>query len=296
MIFRNPIRMTAFVSTATRQVKLKLFHIFATFSFWLPTLLAQAGDFGIHPDFKMSFNGRTYPVGAQIAVLPGASKLLWGDSNDWKYGYVRLGLNLYTSAVVNRAGVEFQVFPISILGISAGYDSGTRNFIPRWLDCGLYACTGRVDRRYVRLNLFGAVKKVSFSLMAKFEELKGFQTVDKPLFDEMSLLAVRMTGENTITYSPAVLYRLDEETQVGFASLYARSLTTPGYSHLYGPVVNWNPEPKLNALMGFGLNSGPVAHSALCGFFMISYNFLPSMAVTDLALRKTSPGVSGSPD
>jgi len=296
MNFKNPIRMHAVVSIATRQVKLKFLHFGALFWALLAAPLSHANDLGIHPDFKMSLNGRTYPVGAQIAVLPGASKLLWGDSNDWKYGYVRLGLNLFTSAVVNRAGVEFQVFPISILGVSAGYDSGVRNFVPKWLDCGMYACTGRVDRRYVRLNLFGAVKKVSFSLMAKFEELKGFQTVNKPLFDEMSLLAVRMTGENTITYSPAVLYRLDDKTQVGFASLYARSLTTPGYSHLYGPVVNWNPEPKLNALMGFGLNSGPVAHSALCGFFMLSYNFLPSLAVTDLALRKSSPGVSGSPD
>ncbi len=288
--------MRAFVSILTRKVNFKFHNVFGLLGILMASLPALAADSEFHPDFKVSLNGRTYPVGAQIAVLPGVSRLLWGDSNDWKYGYARLGLNLFTSAVVNRAGVEFQLFPISIFGISAGYDSGVRNFVPKWLDCGLYACTGRVDRRYVRLNLFGAVKKVSFSVSAKFEELKGFQTVDKPLFDEMSLLAVRMTGESTITYSPAVLYRLDDQTQVGFASLYARSLTTPGYSHLYGPVVNWNPEPKWNALMGFGLNSGPVAHSALCGFFMISYNFKPSMAVTDLALRKSNPDVSESQD
>ncbi len=256
---------------------------------------AVAADLQIRPDLKVGLNGRTYPVGAQIAVLPGASQLLWGDPQDWKYGYVRAGLNLYTSAVVNRAGIELQFFPISILGVSVGYDSGTRNFIPKWLDCDRYACTGRVDRRYARLNLFGAVKKVSFSLMAKLEELKGFQSVQKPLFDEMSLLAVQMGGESTLTYSPAILYRLDEKTQVGFASLYARSFTTPGYSHLYGPVVNYNPEPKFNALVGLGLNSGPVAHSAICGFFMLTYNIEPSLAVTDLALRKASRGASESP-
>jgi len=288
--------MREFVSILSQAVKsnfLNVFILFAVFPFFQTV---NAVELKIRPDFKLGLNGRTYPIGAQIAVLPGVSQLLWGDSNDWKYGYVRLGLNLYTSAIVNRAGLEFQFFPISILGVSAGYDSGVRNFVPKWLNCGEYACTGRVDRKYVRLNLFGAVKKVSFSISAKFEELKGFQSVDKPLFDEMSLLAVKMSGENTLTYSPAVLYRLDDQTQVGFASLYSRSLTTPGFSHLYGPVVNWNPEPKLNALIGFGLNSGPVAHSALCGFFQLTYNVQPSIAVTDLAYRKSIQGVSESQD
>lgn len=232
-------------------------------------------------------------VGALGVAYP-----LWGDAETWKYGYVRAGLNLMTSAVVNRAGIEFQVFPVSIAGITVGYDTGVRNFVPKWLDCNLYECTGRVDRKHIRLNLVAAYAGFSMMVITRYEELRGFGS-SKPVFDETTLLLGRRSGENVFTLNPAILYKVGEHTSVGFASLYSRAIDTGGYSHLYGPVVNLNPQPKFNALIGAGLNSSPVAHSAMCGFFLLQYNVKPSLSVVDLALRNAEknaiPDASESP-
>jgi len=294
MLRPKPNRMCDVVTEVTRTVN----DVFKQFLFIILCLfLAQNASFAQsenHPDLRVNFNARTYPIGAQIVGSVGASYPLWGDTQTWKYGYARAGLNLMTSAIVNRVGLEFQLFPISIAGITVGYDTGVRNFIPKWLDCNVYECTGRVDRKHVRLNLVAAHSGFSFMMITRYEELRGFGSVSKPVFDETTLLLGHRNGENVLTFNPALLYKVGEHTNVGFASLYSRALDTGGYSHLYGPVVSLNPEPKFNALIGAGLNSSPVAHSAMCGFFVLQYNIEPSLSVLDLALRNANRDASGS--
>lgn len=294
MLRLNPNLMCAFLATLTRKVNLIFKQLIVAVLMLLSGQNLVSAQIQMSPDLKVSLNGRTYPIGAQIVGSLGASHLIWGDGKTWKYGYLRGGLNLMTSAIVNRAGVEFQFFPISIAGVTFGYDTGVRNFLPKWLDCNVYECTGRVDRKHVRLNLVAAHAGVSFMMITKYEELRGFGS-SKPIFDEITLLSGHRTDEHILTLNPALLYKLDEHTHVGVASLYSRSMDTGGYSHLYGPVVNLNPQPKMNALIGMGLNSSPLAHSAICGFFVLQYNLNPSMSVVDLALRNAIQDASESP-
>jgi len=279
----NPNRIKAVVSGLTHHVNqfftLMLFGIFIVNSY------GYCSDF--QPDLKVGINGRTYPIGAQIVGNLGVSYPLWGDTGAWKYGYVRGGINLMTSGVVNRAGLELQVFPISILGISAGYDTGVRNFIPKWLDCDRYECVGRVDRKNVRVNLVAAYSGFSFGFLARYEEFKSFASSSKLVYDETTLLVGQHSGENVFTMNPVVLYQVADRMSVGFMSLYSHAIDTGGSSNLYGPVMTYAPEPKLNILAGVGLDASPIVNSAISGFFVLQYNIKPSMSVMDLALRKT---------
>jgi len=248
-------------------------------------------DSSIYPDLKLSFNGRSYPAGMQVVGALGVAYPIWGDHQTWKYGYVRGGLNLMTSAVVNHAGIELQVYPISIAGITFGYDTGIRNYVPSWLDCNFIECTGRLDRKYVRFNLFAAHSHFYFMLMSRYDELHGYGS-SKPMFDEVTILVGNRNGEKVFTLNPVVLYKLTDLTSIGVVSLYSHALDTGGYSHLFGPLVNLTPQPKFNALLGVGLNSSPVAHSAITAFFLLQYNIAPSLAITDLAIRDASESPS----
>ncbi len=294
MLKTDPNRMGSDVSIITRNVNLIFTQLLITlFCLFLAQNMALAqSDF--QSDLKLSLNGRTYPIGTQIVGALGVSYPVWGNTQSWKYGYLRGGLNLMTSGVVNRAGLEFQFFPISIFGVTLGYDTGVRNYVPKWVDCNLYECTGRSDRKQIRLNFVAAHSGVSFLMVARYEELRGYSNSSKPVFDETTILFGKKSGENILTWSPALLYDVSEHTKVGLISLYSRALDTGGYSHLYGPIVNLNPEPKFNALFGVGLNSSPIAHSAICGFFTLQYNIKPSMSVMDLGLRNSTQDVSES--
>jgi len=238
-------------------------------------------------DAKVGLNARTYPIGAQIVGTGGWNARLWGDDHTWKYGYVRAALNLATSAVVNRVGGELQFFPISIFGISAGYDWGTRNYTAKYLDCNVVECNGRLDRKFLKVNAVMAYSGVVFSFLGRYENLRA-PVAHKPFFDEVTLLTGNSSGENTLTLNPALLYTLSntsEETwRVGATSLYSRAIDTGGYTHLYGPVVSYNHDVWA-VIAGAGLNRSPVVHSGYAAFMVLSYTFEPSLAVSEMALR-----------
>jgi hypothetical protein len=248
--------------------------------------LASANALPLFPDLRFGLNGRSYPVGAQLVGSAGVAVPIWGSLDAWKYGYTRVALNGGTSAVVNRIGAEVQFFPISILGVSAGFDSGVRNFVPKFLDCGVYECTGRVDRNYLRFILFGAVKDFSFNLNFRTEVIRSYGS-GKPFFDEMTLVRGRSSGETITTFSPILLYRLSEEWSVGGASLYSTAVDSGGFSHLYGPIVSWTDSKQWSVAGGIGLNESVIVRSGISLFFTAQFVIEPSLQISDLRMRKS---------
>ena len=238
-------------------------------------------------DAKLGFYSRTYPLGAQITGTGGISALLWGDSKSWKYGYARLGINLATSAVVNRAGFEAQINPISIVSLSAGYDWGMRGYVPKYIDCGIYQCSGRADRRFVKAQGVGAYQGVVLSFLARYEEIRA-PNATKPFFDEVTLLTGSAAGAPVLTLNPALLVTVDEVWKVGGTSLYSRVVGTDQFTHLYGPVASFQAEPNLSFIGGAGLNRSPVVHNGWAAFFVVQYTLKPSLNIADLPLRTES--------
>jgi hypothetical protein len=254
----------------------------------LATSTSGAAPWNPEPDLRVGLNGRTYPIGAQVIATAGLGQLLWGPEEprnpegkvNWQYGYARLAINAATSVVVNRIGLEAQVFPISILGLSAGYDIGTRNFTPKQIDCGGIECNGLLTRKYLRMQLLGSVSGITFSLNGRYEELRA-PDAQKPFFDEMTLIVGRPSGEHVMTWTPALLYGVAPTWQAGGAMLFSHAIDTGGDSLLYGPVVSHQPMPEMSLLAGVGLNRSPVVHSAIAGFFVIQWMLDGGLAITD---------------
>lgn len=261
-----------------------IFVILATLS----PILSQGSEWSPVTDFRVGLNGRTWPIGAQVVGTVGLGQQLWGPSEarddagkiQWRYGYARVAANAATSAVVNRIGAEILIYPVSILGLSAGYDIGTRNFTPRQIDCGPVECNGTITRKYLRLQFLAAAKGFALSLQGRYEELRGPGS-QKPIFDEMTLLVGRRDGERVLTWTPALVYKLKPDWQVGGAALYSRALDTGGDSLLYGPVVGHEVRPELSVLVGVGLNRSPVVHSAITGFFMVQWMLKDGLSIMD---------------
>ncbi len=261
---------------------MKIVYLLLVLFFAVKTPISRAGS--LVPDLKFGFNSRTYPIGAQITAAPALGVPLWGDTSTWKYGYVRLATNLATSVVVNRAGIELQVYPISILGLSLGADSGVRNITPKYLDCSLYQCNGIINRKFLKFNAVGAYHGVILTVNGRYEELTAIGST-KPFFDEMTLLTGNQNGEHVFSLNPALLYTLNDTYKVGFTSLYSHAIDANDYSHLYGPIAVMNTEPRLNLIGGVGLNRSPVVNSGWAAFFVMQYTFKEGLNIADQALR-----------
>jgi hypothetical protein len=252
--------------------------------FWmLLSSPVRGADFA--PDLRVALNGRSYPIGAQVVASGSLGVPIWGKTDTWKYGYARLSLNAATSVVVNRVGLEAQLFPISILGFAAGFDSGVRSFVPRFLDCGVYECEGRVDRIYLRAQFIAAAKGLILLFNARSEVLHSYKS-GRPFFDEMTLLRGRNYGESILTLNPVLLYRINPAWSAGGVWFYSRALDSGGTAHLAGPVVSFSELSGFSVTAGVGMNQSVLVHPAVALFFSAQWNLEPSLQVNDLLLRK----------
>lgn len=261
--------------------------------------LAQASDLGsdLAWDARAGFNGRTYPIGAQVVGTLGVAYPIWGKWREplpngkvnWQHGYVRLVANGATSVVVNRMGFEFQFFPVSILGFSVGQDWGVRNFVPKVVNCEGITCDGFVTRRYLRWISVGAVGKFVWNIAGRYEELRAPEASQPRFWDEMTLVTGASSGERVLTWLPVVLYQLNDRWQAGGAALYSHAIDTGGDSLMYGPVVGYRTGPDFTAIVGLGPIHSPQAKAGFTGFFTLQWMLKGGISIMDQA-------ASGSPN
>jgi hypothetical protein len=196
-------------------------------------------------------------------------------------------MNAATSVVINRIGLEAQIFPISIFGIGVGHDWGFRSFRMPFADCGTYQCFGRVDRSYLRGQMIVGHAGVLLMMQARFDQLRHVGFGAPNFFDEVTLLSTRSPRERVMTLNPILLYAVTEDLRVGAISLYSRGIDSGDHSHLFGPVTQLQHTPKFSTIIGAGLNQASTVHSAFTLFFMLNYVISPSLSIADQGLRNT---------
>mgnify|MGYP000991587762 CR=1 FL=1 len=105
------------------------------------------------------------PSGLALTAGLAYNYKVWDDSQTtfWKYGYIRPKIGYDTSFLVNTGMAELQVYPISILGFTAGSSYSYRSIKKNEeYNCDQVSCQSELHRNYFRTNLnLGAGKFIS---------------------------------------------------------------------------------------------------------------------------------------
>lgn len=108
-------------------------------------------------DLNAGIQGRTLPaLGAELYAETGYNQILWGKKEEKKdvlYGLVRPSLAVSTSGVINSVKGELEVFPISILGFSAGRQIIHSNYDFPFFECDQITCQGEFVRNFVESKM-----------------------------------------------------------------------------------------------------------------------------------------------
>jgi hypothetical protein len=108
-------------------------------------------------DLSYGVQGRTLPaLGAELYADSGYNQLLWGKKENPKdilYGLIRPSLGASTSAVVNSAKAEIEIFPISFIGFAVGRQYQNSNFEFPFFDCDAVTCKGEYQRNYIESKM-----------------------------------------------------------------------------------------------------------------------------------------------
>lgn len=106
---------------------------------------------------------RNYPLGGSIDLNLGYALVLYGEAGNKEdpfFGYVRGEVMASGSTGYSGWGYQFQAFPVSFLGLTAGqffYDND-RDYTA--YDCSTYACTGTYREDFIEARLALAYKSL----------------------------------------------------------------------------------------------------------------------------------------
>ncbi|MBL7713960.1 MAG: hypothetical protein JNL01_00745 [Bdellovibrionales bacterium] len=184
--------------------------------------LAPAAHATTQLDYQVGFGGISYPLGATFFGTVGYGKLLWGPNpmewlpengpakklGDWKFGFVRVLGNVQTIGISNRAFAEVQFFPISILGLAAGYGVHHRLSKNPNYDCIIEQCKGGLSRSYVRGQFLAGALGAFVLLQARVDQINN-STDSRPFLEETSSLFSSAAQDRLQSTSVMLGYTID---------------------------------------------------------------------------------------
>ncbi len=186
-------------------------------------------------DYDVRASLRGYPSGIAVQSDIGYGQKLWGK-DDVMYGYIRPGINLQSSAVVNYAGAQLDFYPISFFGVSVGKTYGNRSYDDfQGFNCQELSCENSIEKTHLAINLALAYKKVKFINFYKKQDFDN-KTPGSFFAEEFSNL-VGFEGDKLATNASILGYDINKNLMIA-------------YLHMYNKMENTNQRSRMNLILG----------------------------------------------
>jgi hypothetical protein len=171
---------------------------------------------------------RTLPLAALPSAQGGYSLGFW-DRRDpekpgslWKYGYLRPMVTLQSIGVTNRAFAEVELFPVSLLGFSAGSGLQHRTGFSRQFECKLEDCGGVIRRNFVRTQMVGGAGKWVFVYRLRYDWVSLSSSNPRPMLEENATILGAPGGDQMVTQTPLLFYQAHQDFQFGLQMIQSR--------------------------------------------------------------------------
>jgi hypothetical protein len=226
---------------------LKSFSFFLLLSFLNTPGALAAPSSGL--DYKAGASGQTYPLGGLLTGTLGYGVEMWkGQGPDtgsdfWQYGYLRPVLEWKTAAVTNRLTAAVEVFPISILGVSAGGGIDQRNYKKfTSFDCDSVMCDQSLSFQFVQARLIVGAGKFLGVITGRYDWYRA-ESDKQAFYDYMSYLIGQPGHDNLRTLNVVALYRHDETWGFGALAIYQQMIYSQNNSASMFGIVNYTEGP-----------------------------------------------------
>jgi hypothetical protein len=227
-------------------------------------------------DYSVRAAGRLYSLGAIAEGIAGYGVSVWGDPSQPLFGYVRPSASVGSSGLTNQARADFEIFPISVLGVRFGHSWTSRSSDLPGFDCEAVNCRGWLEESIVALRALGAYGPVFGALDGEWRFFRQVADRSRPVAETFLGFVISPRGEETRTWRATLGYRLDERWSVGVQGARSRSASDDRGLMDVG-FVRYQ-EGRWTALVGAGRFAGaPTFGSEFTGVFMLTWVGLPRM-------------------
>ncbi len=204
---------------------MRLLIVIAGIYFTLITTQAFAETRKSGFDYEAWGSAQSYPLGGLLYVRAGYGHLLWEseeqkEESPWKFGYIRPYAELNIAGVLNRAAIGLELYPISILGITAGSGYSHRSAMYfQDFDCGQVICNEALQYNFLQARIIAAYEKFLFVATGKYETFKA-DSDDRPFYEEMSYLIGNPGKDDLKTLNALAGYQLSDLWTTGVMGIF----------------------------------------------------------------------------
>lgn len=167
---------------------------------------------------KVEVLARSFPIGGFSKFSMEAITPIWGKKNhpkDISYGFLGGQLDYRTSALVNYLSGKLFLYPIPILGLFFGQESGIKQLKKiDTFDCNKQLCDGKMERSFMGLRLALAYQNFFFVTENKWSNINPDKD-SLPFVDEMTSLLGNPGQDKSFISLNTLGYNLSEEKKFG---------------------------------------------------------------------------------
>ena len=229
-------------------------------------------------DLTGGIQGRTLPaLGAELYAESGYNQLLWGKKNEPKdilYGLIRPSVQLTSSAVINAAKAEVELFPLSIIGFSAGSQIIHSNFDFPFFDCDIVDCDGEFRRNFVEAKMVLGAKGFIALGNYKIDTLTGNDS-SKPMADWRNVIVGNKKRDTQIE-KKLLLGKVFGTQMVGFLSENVQFIGSEERKESYAAVYQFR-KNDTSYMIGAGAFHTSQEPMGLIFYFRVHQVWLPSL-------------------
>ncbi len=245
---------------------------------FLGLVLLASAEAQAQVDVALSGQTRSYPQSGVAGVTLGYSQLLWGDTSDPFYGYLRPRLELNSAGSYNSANFGVELYPISFLGVRAGGESIQNDQEYSAYDCTTASCLGRFYRTYFQSDLSLALGP----LFAQARYGRERWTMAEPrvidFIEPTSGLALVPTGDSLTLLRGLIGYRFNPEWSVLAVYQTLQADQVDGVSRFAFAAVRFS-SSKWSVGLGGGMFSSPLKKREATAIAYFEWAILPSLAL-----------------
>jgi hypothetical protein len=221
-------------------------------------------------DYSTKLTLRSYPLSGYVTGTLGYGHTVWkieppkdDTSVNWKYGYVRPVISAETIGIVSRLNGTLFVYPISILGLYAGYEWSYRDYEPSTVNCAQVLCRSQLMRTSVGAKTGYSYRGVFTLLHAKYELLNPLSN-KQYFYDEVLGSLGLPGGDKTLTTEVILGTKLSTYWNSGVYFVKQTMIGTQGFQQRVGGFADYRFED-----WAYGIAAGMIRGTTIPEGFML---------------------------
>lgn len=206
-------------------------------------------------DYSADTLVRSFPLGGYVKGLFGKSFLLWKKKHPKIpifYGFIRPSLGLKSSAIVNGAIAQIDIYPISILGLYTGKELVLRNTTKLdTFDCDTTLCNGQINRDYWGFRM--AIGYKDFFFVSDYKQnVLEVKDSTKMFADEITTLLGSPGRDVGSTHIMMLGHKINNKIQVGLLNMSNKMYHSKNKSQMSMAIVQFK-RNKWSYTLGSGI-------------------------------------------